>query len=145
MVAIPRRRCQRALQAASRKIDRVRLRTLYPFYCDDHHASHPPFALVRRLAATDLHAELWVNGRGPRASEPFVREALWPVPRRFVDAANRRIQPAARWTSAITERRFRAAFADGDAAWMHRGCSVDLMRRLRERGHRVFLERANTM
>jgi hypothetical protein len=124
---------------------RVTLRALFPFHCDNDLTSHPPFSLVRYLSATDLRAELWVTGRGPRAREPFVREGLPSGMRWIADNLSRVIQPRAQWTRRITESRFASAFRPGDAAWVYRGCSTTLIHRLRGGGCPVFLERVNTM
>src|SRR5262249_26045696 len=120
-------------------------RALFPFPCNDDFTSHPPFSLVRYLAASDLRAELWVSRRGPRARVPFVREGLPSLVRWSVDRANRLVRTRAAWTRRLLERRFARAFGRGDVAWVYRGCSLALTERLQASGHPVFLERVNTM
>jgi glycosyltransferase involved in cell wall biosynthesis len=121
------------------------LRVLFPFSCNNDLTSHPPFSLVRYLATSDLHAELWVARRGPRAREPFVRAGIPEGMRWCLDHANRALRSDLSWTRMLTERRFANAFRRGDAAWMYRGCSVALTKHLRDAGHPVFFECVNTM
>lgn len=123
----------------------MRFRTLFPFSCDDDWTCHPPFSLARYLSETDLRAELWVTRRGPRARTAFVRTALPGNVSSLLDRANRRLQPRRSWMRDLLELRYAAAFQEGDVAHLYRGCSVGLIRSLRSRGHRVFLERINTM
>jgi glycosyltransferase involved in cell wall biosynthesis len=123
----------------------VKLRTLFPFPCNNDLAGHTAFSLARHLAETDLGAELWVMTRGPRARAAFVRPA---VPRPVLGAIrlfNRILQPASAWPLKVAEMRYRGAFREGDAAHVFRGCSLELVRGLRARGHLVFLERVNVM
>jgi glycosyltransferase involved in cell wall biosynthesis len=47
--------------------------------------------------------------------------------------------------SQTLEYLFGRAFRDGDAAYLHRGCSAKLLHALHARGHVVFLEQVNTM
>lgn len=119
-----------------------RFRTLFPFPCNDDLACHPPFSLARHLSRTDLGAELWVLRRGPRARESFVRTPLpWPLLRLM-----RLLVPrAGRWPLRAIEARYAGALREADMAHLYRGCSLELMDRLRARGHPVFLERVNTM
>jgi glycosyltransferase involved in cell wall biosynthesis len=121
------------------------LRMLFPFPCDNDLASHPPFSLARHLSETDLKAELWVTRRGPRARAAFVRTALPGAVSSVIDRANRTLQPGSSWSGSLLERRYAAAFREGDVAHVYRGCSLRLMRSLRARGHVVFMERINTM
>ena len=123
----------------------VTLRTLFPFGCNNVRIGHILFSLLRHLAATDLRAELWVMRRGPRARAAFVRTALPSKVVSVIERANRVIQPRRNLARAILERRYAAAFEPGDVAYVYRGCSLELLRALRARGHPVFLERAIIM
>jgi glycosyltransferase involved in cell wall biosynthesis len=121
------------------------LRTLFPFMCDNHLASHTPFSLVRHLTKTDLGAELWVMRRGPRARAEFVRTALPGKVVSVITRMNRAVQPRRNWARMILERRYAAAFRPGDAAYLWPGCSLELIRALRARGRPIFRECTNTM
>lgn len=123
----------------------MKLRTLFPYPCNNEIVGHTAFSLARHLSGTDLHAELWVMTRGPRARARFVRT---PLPRKvlaLIHRANRLMQPESNWVRWMLERRYAGAFREGDAAHVFRGCSLELVQSLRARGHVVFLERVNTM
>jgi glycosyltransferase involved in cell wall biosynthesis len=121
------------------------LRTLFPFMCDNHLTSHIPLSLVRYLSQTDLRAELWVMRRGPRARAKFVRTAVPGKMVSVISRVNRVVQPRKNWARTLLEHRYAASFRPGDAAYVWAGCSVELLRTLRTRGHPVFRECANTM
>lgn len=121
------------------------LRTLFPFPCNNEWTSHLPFSLVRHLSETQLGAELWVARRGPKARQSFVREAL---PGRLHDLLfrlNRVGSPGSDWVRSVLEFRFKLAMKAGDLALVSRGCSLELLRWLRVRGHLILLERVNVM
>ena len=121
------------------------IKVIFPFTCNNEYSNHPPYSLVRQLAGTDLDAKLWVMRRGPNAPGRFVRT---PAPGKLVSLVNRINRKVLRHRNLsleILEARYAAALQPGDAAWVYRGCSLDLMRTLRKRGHPVFLERINTM
>ena len=121
------------------------LRVLFPFHCNNEHAGHLPFSLVRHLSQTDLHAELWVTGRGARAQADFVRTILDATSHSLLRRVNQIVRPAANWPLAFLEHCFLRAFRKGDMALLSRGTSLGLTRALRARGHMTFLERINTM
>jgi glycosyltransferase involved in cell wall biosynthesis len=121
------------------------LRSLFPFGCNNVRVDHILFSLVRYLSETDLQAELWVMRRGPRARAKFVRTAVPGKVVSVITRVNRLVQPRRNWAHTILERRYAAAFQPGDAAHVYRGCSLELLRTLQARGHRVFLERAIVM
>ena len=121
------------------------VRVIFPFTCNNEYSNHPPYSMVRHLAATDLGAELWAMRRGANAPGRFVRT---PAPGKLVSLVNRlnrRVLGHRNMSLEILEARYTAALQPGDAAWVYRGCSLDLMRTLHARGHVVFLERVNTM
>ncbi len=121
------------------------LRVLFPFHCNNEHAGHLPFSLVRYLSQTDLHAELWVTGRGARAQADFVRTMFDTTSHSLLRRVNRIIRPASNWPQAVLEYGFLRAFKKGDMALLSRGTSLGLTRALRARGYLTFLERINTM
>jgi glycosyltransferase involved in cell wall biosynthesis len=123
----------------------VTLRTLFPFGCNNVRVGHILLSLVRHLSETDLRAELWVMRRGPRARAKYVRTAIPGKVVSVIERANGVIQPRRNWARAILEHRYAAAFRPGDVAYVYRGCSLELLRALKARGHRVFLERAIIM
>ncbi len=121
------------------------LRALYPYPCNNDHSSHLPYSLVRHLSKTDLRAELWVMRRGPRARAKFVRAVFPNKLHSLVIRLNRTIQPKKNWARQVIEHRYMRALRHGDVALVSRGCSLELLHALRDKGHVIFLERVNTM
>ena len=126
------------------------LRTIWPWRCNDSWSSHPPFALTRFLSRTDLEAELRVLTRGPQARETFVHPALPDRMFRFVSRAirvNRRIQPENDWVTRILESHYVRGLRQGDVAhvFYRGGCSLRMLRVLKQRGAVIVLELSNTM
>ena len=123
----------------------MKLRTLFPFACNDVRVGHILFSLARHLSDTDLGAELWVMWRGPQVRKAFVRAAVPDKMGVLMRGANRLIQPSGNWARKFLERQYEAALQEGDLAHVYRGCSLELMRSLRSRGFPIFLECAIVM
>ena len=123
----------------------MKLRTLFPFVCNNRRVGHTLFSLTRELAGTDLGAELWVTRRGAELRSSFVHTVAPDKVFALGSRLNRLIQPQADWARKALERRYVAAFRDGDIAHVTRGCSVGLVHTLRARGHLTFLECASLM
>ena len=121
------------------------LRVLFPFACNNEHSSHLPFSLVRHLSSTDLRAELWVTRRGPMARANFVRAVFPGKLQSLVNRMNTVVQPKNNWPRKVVEHFYLRSFRKGDVALLSRGCSLELLRALRARGHVIFLERVNAM
>ena len=83
--------------------------------------------------------------RGPRAQVTFVHAPIPKSVHSLMVHVNMAIQPKRDWARQVIERQFTRAFQDGDLAHVWRGCSVELMRMLKARGHVIFLERVNAM
>ena len=117
----------------------VDLRVLSPVFCDNTSLSGCVAMLAEHVQSKALRIDCWVPGARPEARRDFTRS---PLPHLLTRAVYKVGLEA--WLLRKLEASYRNSFGDGDVAWVWPGTSVEVFEWLKERGHRIVLERINS-
>lgn len=128
----PNSRPPRASQSA------VQVELLFPIHCTGAWVSSTALSLAGAMNGPGLDVRMWVPSSEPAAHRPYLKDA---VPKPLWKLLYRAKRPE--WVLALAERRFEAAVAPGQLAYVFPGTSLKLLRKLKARGVTLVLERIN--
>lgn len=119
------------------------IRALYPVYCRDKGAPHACLSILRHLG-DPTEVEYWAGQFAPHLTDAFLRPALPGLAYRVfcrLDLCGHQDRP--RLGDRLIERRYVRALHDGDTAYIWPAVSLDVYRRVKERGLPLVAERIN--
>lgn len=114
------------------------LKILFPIHCTGGWVSQICLSLAAAMRDRGLDLSMWVPSAEDTGHRSFIREAAPRPVQRLLYRFNR-----SGWLMRLVERRFLASLRPGDIAYIWPGTSVDLLRRVKERGHTLVVERIN--
>jgi glycosyltransferase involved in cell wall biosynthesis len=117
---------------------KFRLATLYPHYADAIGVNHIALEVCGHLRGEGLEVRLLQPASDPPARKPFTRDAVPPFLKRI--AYRFCTYPA---VNRYSEKVFLRSLRPGEVAYLYPGVSLDTYRRIKERGHRLVVERIN--
>ena len=116
----------------------MNIKALFPIHCTGLNISHIALSLVEGMIGNRLDLRLWVPSSESRASRPYLKEAL-PRPLWKLGYRIGRTD----WVKGRTEERYLKSLRPGDLAYVFPGASLALLRRVKERGIPLIIERIN--
>lgn len=111
---------------------------LFPIHCTGDWVSYTALSLATAMRGPGMDVRLWVPSAERTARRDHLREA---VPRPLWKLLYRSGRPD--WVTRLAERRFLAALRPGQPAYLFPGTSLELLHRIRRRGHTLIIERIN--
>jgi glycosyltransferase involved in cell wall biosynthesis len=118
---------------------RLQLQTLYPVYCSGRAITHICLSVLDHMQGEALGVEYWAPALAPGVRRPYLRTPLPSLAAR----ALYRLQPSGGALQSILERRFVSSLGPGDVAYLWPAVRLETYRRVKEKGHRILVERIN--
>jgi len=114
----------------------VRLNSLFTIHCSNRAVSHAFFSLCKHWNYPEFYARMTVPSCDPSCRVPNLVEAIPPFLRRFYYGKTDTSKQA-------VEKRFLKDLRKFDAAYLWPGVSIDTLKRVKDAGKPIFLERIN--
>lgn len=114
------------------------VRVLFPNHCSNQAISHICLSLSESMVKRGADLTQWVMSTSELGRRAFIREAMPRFAQRVIYRLRR-----GDWLKRILESRYLAALRAGDIAWIWPGMSLDLLKRIKDRGCLLVFERIN--